>query len=100
MFGERTAISTSSEPARNHNPPTGALPRSIPTDLPESSGIGAGSSATTLNDGSDNFGTLGWARVIELRAFNEGKVEIEEKIRVNTMLHSPDDFLTGGFPSC
>ena len=90
MSGEETTTTISSEPTSNHDPSATALP---PTTLPESGGIGASSSAATQDDGTEEVGTLEWAQVIELQAFSERKVWIEEKTRVNTMLHSSNDFL-------
>ena len=94
MSGEGTTTATTSEPTSNHDPSATALPRSVPTSLPESGGTGASSSAATLDDGTEEVGTLEWAQVIELQAFSERKVWIEEKTRVNTILHSSNDFLT------
>ena len=93
MSGEGTTTATS-EPTSNHDPSATALPRSVPTTLPESGEIGAGSSTATQDDGTEEVGTLDWAQVIELQAFSERKVWIEEKTRVNTMLHSSNDFIT------
>ena len=94
MSGEMTTTATSSEPASNHDPFTTALPHPAPTTSPESDGIEAHSSAATPDDGAEEVGTLGWAQVIELQAFSDRKVWIEEKTRVNTMFHSSNDFLT------
>ena len=90
MSGEWTAIDTS-KPGSNHNPsPTPSL-RSIPTipsDFsPDSSVLGL------PDDETEGVETLGPARDTQLRAFNEGKGWVEEKIRVNTMHHSSDDLL-------
>jgi len=93
MSGEGTTTATSSEPTSNHDPSAAALPRSAPTTLPESAEIGPSSSTATPDDGAEEVGTLEWAQVIELQAFSERKVWIEEKTRVNTMFHSSDDFL-------
>jgi len=94
MSGEGTTTTTSSEPTSNHGPSATALPRFVPTTLPESGEIGASSSAATQDDGTEEVGTLEWAQVIELQAFSERKVWIEEKTRVNTILHPSTDFLT------
>jgi len=83
MPGEGTTTATSSEPASNHDPSATALPRSIPTTLPESGKIGADPPAVIPDDGTEEVGTLEWAQVIELQAFSERKVWIEEKTRVN-----------------
>lgn len=87
MSGEGTTTAASSEPASNHDFFAAALPRSIPAKLPESGRIETNSSATTPDDGTEEVGTLEWAQVIELQAFSDRKVWIEEKTRVNTVLH-------------
>jgi hypothetical protein len=56
-------------------------------------GTKANSSATTPGDGTEEVGTLEWAQVIELQAFSDRKVWIEEKTRVNTTLHLSKSFL-------
>lgn len=92
MSGEGTTSAASSETASDHDFFATALPRSIPTNLPESDGIETRSSATTPDDGTEEVGTLEWAQVIELQAFSDRKVWIEEKTRVNTILHSSKNF--------
>ena len=94
MSGEGTTTAISSDPTSNHDPSATAALRPVPTTLPESGGIEASSSAASQEDGTEEVGTLEWAQVIELQAFSERKVWIEEKIRVNTILHSSNDFLT------
>ena len=95
MSGEGTTSAASSETASDHDFFATALPRSIPANLPESDGIETRSSATTPDDGTEEVGTLEWAQVIELQAFSDRKVWIEEKTRVSTMLHFSEDPLVG-----
>ena len=92
MSGEGTTTAASSETASDHDFFTTALPRPIPTNLPESDRIETRSSATTPDDGTEEVGTLEWAQVIELQAFSDRKVWIEEKTRVNTIFHSSKNF--------
>ena len=95
MSGEGSTTTASSEPANNHDSSATTLPRPAPTIFPESAGIETNSSATTPDDGTEEVGTLEWAQVIELQAFSDRKVWIEEKTRVSVMLHSSKNFLTG-----
>jgi len=89
MSGEGTMTTASSEPARNRDSLVTTLPRSVPTKFPESDGIKTSSSATTPGDETEEVGTLEWAQVIELQAFSDRKVWIEEKTRVSTILRFP-----------
>ena len=93
MSGEGTTTTASSEPANNIDAFATALPRSLPTNFPESEGTATNPSATTPGDGIEEVGTLEWAQVIELQAFSDRKVWIEEKTRVSTILHFPKDLL-------
>lgn len=68
---------------------TTALPRPIPTNLPKPDGLNTNLSAVTQDDGNEEVGTLEWAQVIELQAFSDRKVWIEEKTRVNIIPHRP-----------
>ena len=95
MSGEGTTNTVSSEPVSNHNSFATALPRSASTNLPESDGTKTDPSAATPDDGTGEVGTLEWAQVIELQAFSDRKVWIEEKTRVSTMLHFSEDPLVG-----
>jgi hypothetical protein len=95
MFGEGTTTTASSELANNRNPFATALPRSIQTNFPESDGLKTNPSAATPDDGSEGVGSLEWAQVIELQEFSDRKVWIEEKTRVNTILHFSKVFPTG-----
>lgn len=93
MSGEGTTTTASSEPASNLDAFATALPRSISTKFPESDRTTANPSATTPDDGIEEVGTLEWAQVIELQAFSDRKVWIEEKTRVSTLFHFSKDFL-------
>ena len=84
MSGEGTITAASSELPSDRSVPT-ASPCSISTNSPESDEHKANSSVATLGDGSEEVGTLEWAQVIELQAFSDRKVWIEEKTRVNTI---------------
>ena len=95
MSGKETAIIIPSEPASNHNSSVD-LPLSALIDLPESDEIEANSSAVALEDGTREVGTLDWVQAIELEEFNKRKAGIEEKILVNTFLHSSKDLLQPG----
>lgn len=86
MSGEGTTTTAASEHASNLDFFATALPRPAPTQLPESDETKTNSSATTPDDGTEEVGTLEWAQVIELQAFSDRKVWIEEKIRVSTMV--------------
>ena len=59
-----------------------ALPRSVSTTLQKSDELVTNSPAATPEDGAE-VGTLEWAQVIELQAFSDRKVWIEEKTRVH-----------------
>jgi hypothetical protein len=85
MSGEGTTTTAYSEPASNHSSLTIASPRPATTNLPESDGTQANPSATKPDEGAEEVGTLEWAQVIELQAFSDRKVWIEEKTRVNTI---------------
>ena len=95
MSGKETAIITPSEPASNHGSSI-ELPLSALIDLQGSGGIEADSSAVTSEDGTREVGTLDWVQAIELEEFNKRKAGIEEKILVNTFLHSSKDPLRPG----
>jgi hypothetical protein len=89
MFGEGTA-STFTHLASNLESFTTALPlprpRSAATNLPKSDGPNANPPVVMPDDETEEVGTLEWAQVIELQAFSDRKVWIEEKTRVNTAL--------------
>jgi len=89
MSGEGTTTAASSEPASDRNSFVTALPRSVSTNFPESDGTKTNSSAATPGDGTEEVGTLEWAQVIELQAFSDRKVWIEEKTRVSKIHHFP-----------
>ena len=95
MSGEGTTTAISSEPTSNRDSSATALPRSIPTNSPESDGTRTNASAAMSDDGTGEVGTLEWAQVIELQAFSDRKVWIEEKTRVSTILHLSRNFLVG-----
>jgi hypothetical protein len=86
MTGEGSTAA-SSELTCDLEPFAAALPLSIPTNLPKSDELEANPLAATPEDGTEEVGTLEWAQVIELQAFSDRKVWIEEKTRVNTILH-------------
>jgi hypothetical protein len=88
MSGEGTSTTTFSGPASDISF-ANALPRSVSTNLPESDGLTTNPSATTPDDGTEEVGTLEWAQVIELQAFSDRKVWIEEKTRVSIVIHFP-----------
>ena len=90
MSGAGTSATTvSSEPASDLGSSATALPRSVSTNLPELDGLNPNPPATTPDDGTEEVGTLEWAQVIELQAFSDRKVWIEEKTRVIITLYSP-----------
>lgn len=88
MSGEGSPAA-SSEPACDLESIAAALPRPTSTNLPKSDEVETNPSAATPEDGIEEVGTLEWAQVIELQAFSDRKVWIEEKTRVNTILHFP-----------
>lgn len=89
MSGEGTSTTAFSERASDLGSFATALPRSVSTNLPESNGLHTNPSATIPDDTTDEVGTLEWAQVIELQAFSDRKVWIEEKTRVNITLYFP-----------
>jgi len=95
MSGEGNTTTASSQHTSNRNSFVTALPRSASTNFPESDEIEANSSTATPDDGTEEVGTLEWAQVIELQAFSDRKVWIEEKTRVNTLFLFLEDFPTG-----
>lgn len=94
MSGEGTFTTAFFEPSSHLGSFATALPRSVSTNLPKSDGLNANPSATTPDDGTEEIGTLEWAQVIELQAFSDRKVWIEEKTRVNITLF-PEYFFAG-----
>ena len=95
MSDEGTTTTISPGPASNLDHSAAALPRCISTNLPESDGTKTNASAATPDDGTEEVGTLEWAQVIELQAFSDRKVWIEEKTRVSAILRSSEDFFVG-----
>ena len=95
MSAEGTTTNVSSEPASNRDSFATALPRCLPTNLPESDGTKTNPPAATPDDGTEEVGTLEWAQVIELQAFSDRKVWIEEKTRVSTIPRFSEDFRPG-----
>ena len=92
MSGEGTTTTASSGLASDLYPFVNVLPPPDPTNLPESK---TNPSTTTPNDGTEEVGTLEWAQVIELQAFSDRKVWIEEKTRVSIMLNFSEDSPAG-----
>ena len=95
MSGEGTTTTASLELASDLYSFVNVLPPPDPTNLPESDGTKTDLSITTPNDGTEGIGTLEWAQVIELQAFSDRKVWIEEKTRVSIILHFSEDFPAG-----
>jgi hypothetical protein len=95
MSGEGTTTTASFELASDPYSFVNVLPPSDPTNLPELDGTKTDLSTTTPNDGTEGVGTLEWAQVIELQAFSERKVWIEEKTRVSTILGFSEDSPVG-----
>jgi len=95
MSDDGTTTTVSSGPANNLDYFATVLPRCVSTNFPESDGTKANPSAATLDDGTEEVGTLEWAQVIELQAFSERKVWIEEKTRVSAILCFSEDFFLG-----
>ena len=87
MSGEGTITSAFPEPACDLESIAAALPRSVSTNLPKSDELKTNPPVATQDDGTEEVGTLEWAQVIELQAFSDRKVWIEEKTRVNIILH-------------
>lgn len=87
MSGEGTSTNVFSEPPSDLGSFITVLPRSVSTNLQESDGPHANPSAAAPDDGTEEVGTLEWAQVIELQAFSDRKVWIEEKTRVNIILY-------------
>lgn len=87
MSGEGTTTTILSEPTSNLDSPATTPPRPVSTNLPESDGFNTSTSTTTTDDESGEVGTLEWAQVIELQAFSDRKVWIEQKTRVRIIPH-------------
>ena len=99
MSGEGTTTAFSSGLTSNRDSPATALPRFLPTNSPESDRTKTNPSAATPDNGTEEVGTLEWAQVIELQAFSDRKVWIEEKTRVSATHHLFRGFLAGGTES-
>ena len=95
MSGEGTTTTVIPEPTSTRDSLATALPRFIPINSPESDRTKTNPSAATPDDGTGEVGTLEWAQVIELQAFSDRKVWIEEKTRVSKISHLSRSFLAG-----